>query len=144
MAPEEDSLNKIEKVIDTVLEQRFKPIQEELNEVKEKIGKLNSSKRKANKLQPPTISFRLKSHEEKNVLSKKAGELEMTISEYLRNCALNEESNSASIPNPQNEELLEDIKFLFGFFQKNSRNLEMNDSERKRIKEILEKIKSGK
>ena len=100
---------------------------------------------KANKIQPPTISFRLKSHEEKNILSEKAGEQDMTISEYLRSCAFSDGGQGAP---PEDdglkEELIEDITFLFQFFQKNAKNLDINDKERKKIGEILAKIKSVK
>jgi DNA-binding Lrp family transcriptional regulator len=144
MKPEEHPSNKIDKEIEAKLEQRFKPIHDELNEIKEKIGSLRASRKKANKLQPPTISFRLKNHEEKSILSRKAGDLDLTISEYLRNCALNKESSSASTLDLPKEEFVEDIKFLFQFFQKNASNLDINDIERKRINEILTKIKSVK
>lgn len=136
--------NLIDEKIDSRFSEHIKPIHEKLNEIEEKIGKIHSKKRKANKIQPPTISFRLKSHEEKSILSKKAGELDMTISEYLRTCALSDERKVAPEDDGLKGELIEDITFLFQFFQKNAKNLDINDKERKKIGEILTKIKSVK
>jgi hypothetical protein len=88
-----------------------------------------------------TISFRLKDSGERDVLIGKAKQSSSNVTDFLRGCIF----GNASINSPAGDtifkDLVDDITFMFKFFQKNAKNLDITGQERERFIAILKKVK---
>jgi hypothetical protein len=100
---------------------------------------------------PVLVSFRLSSTE-KESLRKLAKDKDSNVSDFLRQCINGDTPPSEVKPVPnkdvhmsflqaQRDELIEDLSFMFSFFQKNAPILDINTGERARLQEILKKVK---
>jgi len=75
------------------------------------------------------VSFRL-SDKERALLQTKVDSSSVKISDFLRQCIMDQ------VPG-----LLDDLKFVLGFFQKNAENLKIDATEADRFRKILQKLK---
>jgi len=87
------------------------------------------------------VSFRLKSYQERDLLQAKADRLNLKVSEFLRQCINGQEIKENADQRGLISSLIDDLRFVLGFFQKNAENLKIDATEADRFRKILQKLK---
>ncbi len=88
-----------------------------------------------------TISFRLKNGNERNILLSKAKQKSSNVTDFLRDCIFGNADTGDHEDGSLVKSLVEEITFMFKFFQKNAKNLDITGQERERFNAILKKVK---
>ena len=86
-----------------------------------------------------TISFRLKDGHEREVLLSKAKQKSTNVTDFLRGCIFGNANTKGNEDQNLTKGLIDDITFMFKFFQKNAENLDITPSERERFIVIYQK-----
>nr|MDO8088731.1 hypothetical protein [Candidatus Sigynarchaeum springense] len=87
------------------------------------------------------ISFRLRDRREREILLEKAKKTSSNVTEFLRGCIFGKTQINSPANVYDSKALIDDMAFMFKFFQKNASNLKITDEERERFSEILKKVK---
>jgi len=88
-----------------------------------------------------TISFRLKDGSERDILLRKAKQRSANVTDFLRGCIFGNADTKGHGDDDLVKGLADDIAFMFRFFQKNAKNLDITGQERERFGAILKKVK---
>jgi hypothetical protein len=88
-----------------------------------------------------TISFRLKDDSERNILLTKAKQTSTNVTDFLRGCIFENDNTRGHADGDLVKGLADDIIFMFKFFQKNAKNLDITGQEKERFIAILRKAK---
>ncbi len=88
-----------------------------------------------------TISFRLKDGTERDILLHKAKQKSANVTDFLRGCIFENADTKGHADGDLVKGLADDIAFMFKFFQKNAKNLDITGQERERFSDILRKVK---
>ncbi len=87
------------------------------------------------------VSFRLKSEEERDLLQSRADQSNVKVSEFLRQCITGQETRASKDQHALILSLIDDMRFMLGFFQKNAENLKIDAMEADRFRKILQRLK---
>ncbi len=86
------------------------------------------------------ISFRLRDNSERNLLKSKADNANTTVTNFLRGCIFGNDSIKTPEGQSLSKTLIDDMNFMFRFFNKNAGNLDISLDEKIRFKAIQQKI----
>lgn len=87
------------------------------------------------------VSFRLKTDQERALLQTKADRSNLKVSEFLRHCITGEQIKENIDQSSLIMSLIDDLRFVLGFFQKNAENLKIDTIEAEKFRKILQKLK---
>ncbi|MBN2151798.1 MAG: hypothetical protein JW839_10150 [Candidatus Lokiarchaeota archaeon] len=88
-----------------------------------------------------TISFRLRNADEREILVTKAKQSRSNVTNFLRGCIFGSAKNDSLADMASSKALVDDMTFMFRFFQKNARNLDITGQEKERFNAILKKLR---
>lgn len=88
-----------------------------------------------------TISFRLKDDSERDILLHKAKQKSTNVTDFLRGCIFGDTNIKPRTEDGLVKGLIDDITFMFKFFQKNAKKIDIDEQEKGRFGAILKKMK---
>ncbi|MEX2683454.1 MAG: hypothetical protein Q6373_017895 [Candidatus Sigynarchaeota archaeon] len=75
------------------------------------------------------------------MLIKKAKQSSTTVTDFLRKCIFDSAKTSKFADHLPPKDIIDDMIFMFKFFQKNAKHLDITDEEREQFNKILKKVK---